>query len=186
MKCSVLEGPGLMPGWGCCRCRQYNGNQRQECSHCGHERCIKKDMIDANEIIPGIYQGSKPPKGLHLRKADFTVLVLSAMEYQPAKGTYPGVAVVYAPLDDAELTSREWEIAKKAALQAARAHRSGKKVLITCYQGLNRSGLITALALHMITGNAGAKIVNHIRRCRAGALSNSSFTSAIERLPARR
>lgn len=30
---------GVMPGWGCCKCRIYNGKQRTECRGCGHTRC---------------------------------------------------------------------------------------------------------------------------------------------------
>lgn len=39
-KCELLDNvPNLMPGWGCCQCRCYNGLQRPRCSKCGHERC---------------------------------------------------------------------------------------------------------------------------------------------------
>lgn len=41
--CDAIEDlPGLMPGWGCCRCRIYNGKQRAECRGCGHARCDGK------------------------------------------------------------------------------------------------------------------------------------------------
>jgi hypothetical protein len=38
-KCKAIDHPNLMPGWGCCKCRTYNGNQRVECKQCQHERC---------------------------------------------------------------------------------------------------------------------------------------------------
>lgn len=49
-KCKPMETPLVGPGWGCCKCRTYNGNQsgalvpafyttRSECKHCGHLRC---------------------------------------------------------------------------------------------------------------------------------------------------
>ena len=42
-KCQlVLDLPNVMPGWGCCACRTYNGLQRKACKICGHECCVEK------------------------------------------------------------------------------------------------------------------------------------------------
>ena len=35
----IAETPHLMPGWGCCRCRVYNGLERRSCKNCGHVPC---------------------------------------------------------------------------------------------------------------------------------------------------
>ena len=40
MSCQFVEYPNVMPGWGCCKCRRYNGLQRKVCKFCGHEPCI--------------------------------------------------------------------------------------------------------------------------------------------------
>jgi hypothetical protein len=32
--CHFIEAASLLPGWACCRCRTYNGLQRQECKRC--------------------------------------------------------------------------------------------------------------------------------------------------------
>lgn len=38
--CFVIEGmPNLMDGWGCCRCRAYNGLWRDVCKACLKEHC---------------------------------------------------------------------------------------------------------------------------------------------------
>lgn len=37
--CKAIESEALAPGWGCCMCRTYNGNQRKECKTCEHKRC---------------------------------------------------------------------------------------------------------------------------------------------------
>ena len=34
--CDVLSIQGLAPGWGCCACRNYNGDWRTSCKNCGH------------------------------------------------------------------------------------------------------------------------------------------------------
>lgn len=45
-KCEPVEHPNIMPGWGCCQCRTYNGIQRNACKHCGHERCDEPEEED--------------------------------------------------------------------------------------------------------------------------------------------
>ena len=39
--CEVIDVPGVLIGWGCHCCNTYNGDQRNACKHCGHERCDK-------------------------------------------------------------------------------------------------------------------------------------------------
>jgi hypothetical protein len=36
--CKFVEDTHVMPGWGCCHCRTYNGLQRTHCRGCGTER----------------------------------------------------------------------------------------------------------------------------------------------------
>lgn len=38
-RCEAINHPNLMPGWGCCQCRTFNGEQRTECKWCHHKRC---------------------------------------------------------------------------------------------------------------------------------------------------
>lgn len=37
-KCEYVGSKHVLPGWGCCQCRVYNGLQRTECKNCGHPR----------------------------------------------------------------------------------------------------------------------------------------------------
>lgn len=136
--------------------------------------------LDADEILPGLYQGSGPPPGDAVQRCGFDLLVLAAEEYQPAM--FFGVGVIRMSLQDANLTIGEWLDANLVAADVAKAVRAGKKVLVTCYAGINRSGLVTALAVHALTGWSGDQIVKHIRQCRDGALSNEAFVKAIRRL----
>ena len=39
MTCEAVALAHVVPGWSCCACRTYNGNQRPACKRCGHERC---------------------------------------------------------------------------------------------------------------------------------------------------
>lgn len=38
--CKFTATSYVMPGWGCCQCKVYNGMQRLQCKHCGHERRV--------------------------------------------------------------------------------------------------------------------------------------------------
>jgi hypothetical protein len=40
--CFHVRGTHVVPGWGCCRCRVYNGYQRDNCRACGHPACYLK------------------------------------------------------------------------------------------------------------------------------------------------
>src|SRR5271154_2868113 len=107
---------------------------------------------EKSEIAPGLFVGSKPAPGRH---AGVDTIVLAAMEYQPPADLFPGTEVIYAPLDDAPSRSMredEIEIATKAAARVARRLRAGRRVLVSCMMGLNRSALIAAIAMHDVFG----------------------------------
>jgi hypothetical protein len=136
--------------------------------------------VTASEIIPGLWQGSKPPAGPEVgRVAD--LLVLCAMEYQPGPRSYPGLArIVRARLDDAEPTPRELAEAEAAARQVAMSLASHLVCLVTCQAGLNRSGLVSGLALRYL-GFSGREAVRLVRRARGEkALSNPWFRKIVE------
>lgn len=146
-----------------------------------------RPQIEATNIAPGLYQGSVPPYGNALRDAKFSLVVLAAREYQPVPDRYPGVRTLNVPLDDS-LTPSESELyaAGAAADTVSKYVRDGKKVLVTCMMGRNRSGLIVALTLMKLLGWNGKQAVAHIKARRANALTNSSFVSILERIQVRR
>jgi hypothetical protein len=138
--------------------------------------------IDANRVGERLYIGSYPPRGGALRSAGFDVLVLCAEELQG--GQFDGVGVLRCPLDDADLTQVEWDRARSAARRVAMFVQGGGRCLVTCAAGRNRSGLVTALAVHELTGWPGALCVELVRksRTRADALTNLTFVAALRRL----
>lgn len=101
-------------------------------------------------IIPNVAQGSYPdPPASAFKYAD--TLVLCAEEKQ-AKGLRapPGKRVLRVPYDDDPYTPLPVEftpIFHAVAADLAKEVLRGRKVLITCAMGLNRSGLITALTM---------------------------------------
>jgi protein-tyrosine phosphatase len=132
---------------------------------------------EANEVVPGLLVGSKPPPGHH---DDVDVIVLTALEYQPRAELFPGAEVLYAPFDDAPTRPmHEDEIATAlgAAARVARRLRAGRRVLVTCAMGMNRSALVAALAMQELYPSMGAdEIIGRIRHARGSwALSNPNF-----------
>jgi hypothetical protein len=144
------------------------------------------NQVDANEIAPFLYQGSAPADGDHLAKAGFHLVILCANEYQPPKEQFlGGIDVIHAPNDDNPSrapTRQELQLAIAAAKQAAERVRDGKHVLVTCMAGLNRSGLVSALTLHMLFGWAGAQCASHVQSKRHHALCNPQFVKVLSTL----
>lgn len=136
---------------------------------------------DFDHIVDNLYQGAAPPFGDAVAKLGFDTLVLCAKENQ-REDLYPGIEVVLAPGDDdvrVERMMRDLPTWQQAAQIVAERVASGKKVLVTCMAGLNRSGMVTALALHQITGWSGKDIVEHIQASRDMALCNDTFADYI-------
>ena len=88
-----------------------------------------------------------------------------------------------APLDDnpwRPLTDQERTVAIEAARETAWRLQAGRHVLVTCMMGLNRSGLISALALQMAYGVSPEQAIHRVRSARGpDALSNPQFVRAL-------
>jgi len=142
--------------------------------------------LDANEIIAGLWQGSMPMPGDRVARAGFLALVLCAEEYQPAPRDYPGVAIIYAPNDDTfAITEKQWKTAVRAGQTVAGLVGRRRRVLVTCQMGLNRSGLVSALAVRELTGCSGLDAATLVQNRRRKALCNTHFVEMLAKLPAR-
>lgn len=146
--------------------------------------------LDADEIYPGLWQGSLPPKGNVLARHGFKAVALCAMEWQLPANAFWGVSVLHAPNrdDGSPLTREQLDIAIETAKKLTRRIQDGQKVLSTCYHGINRSGLVSALTLHFLNGWSGAYCREVVRANRKipdhrMALSNKDFTQALLNLP---
>jgi len=140
--------------------------------------------LNASKISSHLYQGAYPPTGTTLESNGFTLLVLAAEEYQPSSNFFPGVQVVHAPLDDHpyQLSQAEWDAIVRSAKLAGDNVMRGGRSLITCWEGRNRSGIITAVTLTLLTGWPADKAVARIRSRRPGALTNESFVRQLRRV----
>lgn len=138
--------------------------------------------------MPKLYIGSKPPFGTHLAEAGFDVLVLCADDIQPPSVMFPGVIVLHAGIDDDyHLSSRERSVVVQSARAVAYHVERDRRTLVTCRQGRNRSGLVSALAIHFLTGMSGARAARHVQQLRQGpfgpALTNAYFVELLGEVP---
>lgn len=101
----------------------------------------------ASRLTDGLWMGSVPLPGCRPHRW-FDMLVLCAIEYQ-VPHLFPGLQTVLAPMNDdgSPMTEAEGRIAVRAAGEVVRALVSGRRILVTCMMGRNRSGLVSALAL---------------------------------------
>jgi protein-tyrosine phosphatase len=145
--------------------------------------------LDAAKITPLLYQGSRPPQGRSLYDLGFRAVFLTAAEHQPEAEKFPGLdAVVSVRLhDDGEPPPLgELISAMETSGIAASIVRSGRKVLITCNMGFNRSGIVTALTLMRLQRSKSTDdIVSHVRACRPTALSNQYFVDFLRSIDRR-
>lgn len=140
----------------------------------------KRKPYDATVVSPRLWIGAKPPLDKEIPKVD--VLVLCAAEIQPDALAFKGT-VVRCPIPDGGLDGKQIRLVMQTAVAVAKAIIAGKRVLVTCHLGLNRSALVVALALYQLTTMDAAQIVEHIRRHRSmSALSNTHFVTIIERV----
>lgn len=144
-------------------------------------------MPAASRIVDGLWVGSAPPPGDYTDR--FDVIVFTADEYQPPAQAFPGVRVRHFPYDDqAQPTERDLMTAWSGAEAVARDLRRGRNVLVTCMAGRNRSALVAALAVHLVTGEPGRACLGLVRAKRIDqegirALSNKAFQQYLIALP---
>jgi hypothetical protein len=147
--------------------------------------------IDAHQIASKLWMGAAPPPGVTLAASGFNILVLCAKEYQPPAEWFPGVDVARVHLNDdgkTPFSAADALAAYQVASQLAKCIKFGQRVLVTCWEGRNRSGLVTALTLTQLTGCSGAdaaRAVRFRRQPRKGpALVNQDFVDALMMIPA--
>lgn len=143
---------------------------------------LRRTGIDADRLTRRLWQGSRAPVGKRLRAAGFDVLVLCAEEYQPPSSAFPGVHVIHAGIDDAVPTTEELRIVRHASRRVAECLEDGARVLVTCQAGWNRSGFVSAMAIHRLTGMPGRHCIELVRASRANALQNRAFCRVLETL----
>ena len=138
--------------------------------------------VDASQILGNLYIGGRPPIGRSILSASFDVVVFAAEEIQPAEWRVPGPVIIYAPMADVpeRLTPAQVEDLRRVGRYVARLLERGRRVLVTCRAGLNRSSLVAATALLESTKMTPMQVIRLIRAKRSPlALNNPAFVHAL-------
>lgn len=147
--------------------------------------------LDADEIVENLWQGGYPRYPDQVKASGFSMLVMCAGELQDPASDYPGVELLYAPNSDdyvCKIPRDLLKIAVDAGKTVAQAVKDGRKVLVTCAAGINRSGLVSALALHFLYGWPGTECIKQVKAKRVNqaydmvALDNPRFREVLLKL----
>lgn len=138
--------------------------------------------IDAHRVASKLWIGSFPQDSRACKM--FDVIVLCAKEHQDLP--YSCSNVLHVPLDDAKPTANEVSLALRAGSVINKLRSQGKRVLVTCAAGVNRSSWVAATAL-IKSGVSPWKAIADIREHRKPPiglrpLCNPHFTEILMRM----
>ncbi|SDJ78214.1 protein-tyrosine phosphatase family protein [Streptomyces indicus] len=132
-----------------------------------------------DEIVPGLTMGGHEVRGEGgpaepvVVGAEFDVVC--SLHTIPGHGPSPGVEHHVLRIPDAALSEAELVEVRRMARLAHAAYAAGRSVLVRCFHGYNRSGLVVAGAL-VLDGYAVDAAISRIRERRSPyALHNPLF-----------
>lgn len=134
-----------------------------------------------SEVLPGLWMGGHEFRGLsgHLEAAvvrDEFDLVQSLLRL-PGHGPDPDVEHHVWPIPDGPLDGTQLAGVMRLARAASEALDAGRSVLVRCYSGYNRSGLVVAQAL-VHQGRTAEEAIRLVRARRSPwALHNELFVA---------
>ena len=135
---------------------------------------LRDDLLDepppwpADEIVPGLWQSGHPEPGEHWD----AVFDLSGSEPPLDDVEF----YVHWLIEDGPAPDESTLIALADLVRSMRA--AGKRVLVHCAAGINRSGLLAAASL-IREGTDPDDAIETVRATRRGALNNPEFVEAL-------
>ncbi|MGW3286478.1 protein-tyrosine phosphatase family protein [Streptomyces sp. NPDC001002] len=132
-----------------------------------------------SEIVPGLWMGGHEFRGTS-GQLEFAVVrdefdLVQTLLRLPGHGPDPGVEHHVWPIPDGPLDGTQLAGVIRLARAASDAMDEGRKVLVRCYSGYNRSGLVVAQTL-VQRGGAADEAIRLIRGRRSPwALHNELF-----------
>ncbi|MET8612675.1 MULTISPECIES: protein-tyrosine phosphatase family protein [Streptomyces] len=134
-----------------------------------------------NEIVPGLWMGGHEYRARTGRLETAVVRdefdVVQSLLRLPGYGPDPGVEHHVWPIPDGPLDGTQLAGVIRLARAANESLDAGRRVLVRCYHGYNRSGLVVAHAL-VQRGAAADEAIRVIRARRsAWALHNELFVA---------
>ena len=134
--------------------------------------------MNADEVGKNLWVGGLPTDFGAVAE-NFDALVLAARDHQDIfpSSKHPEVKLILAPLDDEPYAPNppsedQKDIALRAAQKVYQLNKEGKKVLVTCLAGVNRSALIAGLSM-VLAGMPAAQVITQIRKRRKPPTGNT-------------
>lgn len=161
-----------------------------DCAAChGSGRATRMPLCDDpwNEVVPGLWQGGHDVRSQNgaacIVGDDFDLVVSLAV--REGYGPSDGVEHVVVRMADAGVDAALGERLDAVARQVADAVTDGRRVLVRCSGGLNRSGLVSASALAHL-GHTPDEAMALVRAARGPwALTNPGFVTHLRSLGSR-
>lgn len=158
-----------------------------DCADCrGTGRATRMPLCDDpwNEVVPGLWQGGHDVRSQDRdacivgEEFDLVVSLVSRPGYGPAPGIEHVVLRMADAGVDAGLSARLDELAERIAGEVG----DGRRVLVRCSGGLNRSGLLVGATL-VKQGRTPKEAIALVRRARGPwALTNPGFVAYLSAL----
>ena len=146
-----------------------------------------------NEVRPNLWMGGMyygPHMTACVPEDQFDVVISMAGSSQAMRVNHPDVITHSFYIDDGKLGPMELDMVHEAKDLTLKYLDEGKKVLVRCQAGWNRSGLVVAMVLLHLGDHKGAccprHAIGYIRKARGeNALSNEWFVKYIHEENAR-
>lgn len=158
-----------------------------DCTACrGTGRATRMPLCEEawSEVVPGLWQGGHDVRSqagtAGVVGAEFDLVVSLAV--REGSGPADGVEHVVLRMADAGVDAALAARVDALAAQVVAALADGRRVLVRCYGGLNRSGLVVAAAL-VRQGRTPDEAIGLVRAARGPwALTNPGFVAHLRTL----
>lgn len=146
----------------------------------------------SSKVMPNLYISAMPKPEWDLNTDGFQLVVSLADHLSPQAanrfewGTSGGamgngeMMFMHWPFQDGDLP--DFKFLDFISNTLADAVRNDMKVLVHCYEGRNRAGLIAALTARKVLNISGPEAVKLVRDARPGMLYNKTFLKFVESL----
>ena len=135
------------------------------------------------EVLPRLWQSGLPEDWSDLRRRYDVVVDLADPGPGPSADDLGSITWVKVPLEDGRRVPDRLVLEQLTALVAGMV-RDGRRVLVHCTYGKNRSGLLMALVVRELLGCDGPAALSRVRAVRHRAVNNDVFAEWVSGLPA--
>ena len=138
------------------------------------------------ELVPGrLWHGGCPVDFDWVRETGIEVIVdLADADAYPPPIEIERLTYLKCPLVDDDTSVPDPAVTVRLASLVAGLVDEGRRALVHCTFGRNRSGLVTTLIVRELLGLSGAEALSYVQERRHGTVNNEAFADWLCSLPA--